>query len=461
MPPLHPTPTRITRPFPFARKPGAGGSKRAGAAVVIRPPGRRDVESGGAPGPAVIAVPGATQAPVKPSDMAEVVDGGESALPAVVDGETVLPTTTTTMTTTTTTTTEEKNDEVTSEREAQAEAEKEAESETETEQVSPMPAASSTMTITTTSTDDEPNTTTTTNTTTALVVAPSNTITASTTSSTIPVSSSTALTLLATTSHTLAPPSSPTPSIASTSSALSNFWHSSAGALAPHRGRRTRSLSPEDSETRVIDVDKVTMAELCRDIHIGRKSTVYERVQKIKLEEREARKRASRESAAERDERIKKESEDELVRRKKTAAMIESGVRSGNPKLKVINGKIIVDEDSLQIDRHERDGRDNVRPEDIELDDAYKRRVNSASWSKRERVERWTAPETLRFYDGLSMFGTDFGMMCQMFHGRSRRQLKNKYNAEERKNPSQVKIALSTRIPVSKDYLAQQKDNIL
>ncbi|KAK9387941.1 hypothetical protein V1515DRAFT_568461 [Lipomyces mesembrius] len=226
------------------------------------------------------------------------------------------------------------------------------------------------------------------------------------------------------------------------------------------RGRRERSLSPEDSEQRVIDAEKVTMADLCRDIHIGRKSTVYDKLQKYRQAEKERKRNAIPESEDERQLRLKLEEDEERERKENAAKMLERGIGEtavDGPKLRVVGGRIIVDEESLQVDRHERDARTEARPEDIETADEYKRRVNSASWSRRERVERWNVAETMKFYDALSMWGTDFGLITQMFRGRSRRQIKNKFNSEERKNPTRIHMALNRRLPVDEQYLKNEK----
>ncbi|KAJ8102192.1 hypothetical protein POJ06DRAFT_249043 [Lipomyces tetrasporus] len=227
-----------------------------------------------------------------------------------------------------------------------------------------------------------------------------------------------------------------------------------------HRGRRERSLSPEDSEERVIDAEKITMAELCRDIHIGRKSKVYDKILEFRQAEKERKRNAVHETEEERQKRLKREETEEKERKKNAATLMERGIGDAavdGPKLRVVGGKIIVDEESLQVDRHERDARAEARPEDIETADEYKRRVNSASWSRRERVERWNVAETMRFYDALSMWGTDFGLIAQMFGGRSRRQIKNKFNSEERKNPTRVHMALNRRLPVDEQFLKSEK----
>ncbi|KAK9473596.1 uncharacterized protein V1510DRAFT_414463 [Dipodascopsis tothii] len=187
------------------------------------------------------------------------------------------------------------------------------------------------------------------------------------------------------------------------------------------------------------------MAELCRDIHIGRKSSNYDKLEQRRQLEKLRRRNAVEETPEDRDKRLKLEEEAERERRKMVNNILEKGV----PRLHVVGGKIVVDEDSLQVDRHERDARPEVAEADKEVEDEFARRVNSGTWSKREKVERWDMAETQKFYEALSMWGTDFNLIAQMFRGRSRRQIKSKFNAEERKNPEKVHMALTRRMPVN------------
>ncbi|EWC45620.1 hypothetical protein DRE_05181 [Drechslerella stenobrocha 248] len=98
--------------------------------------------------------------------------------------------------------------------------------------------------------------------------------------------------------------------------------------------------------------------------------------------------------------------------------------------MRIVNGQLVLDETSVQVDRRERDmGADG--PLEVIEESNLTRRVNSATWSKREKTERWDDEETDRFYEALGMFGTDFEMMSKMFAGRSRRMLKNKEDHEK------------------------------
>lgn len=220
------------------------------------------------------------------------------------------------------------------------------------------------------------------------------------------------------------------------------------GAAKP-RGRR-RAESPEDGESQEIAVNVVKMKDLCRDLRIGKKSKRYHELQQMDFTKlvRE------QEGRAERERRIANGEEEEGEGHETTEMRLErlAGERSRRtmnaPQMRIVNGQIVLDDESLHIDRRERDAVDESVMEVIE-ENQNSRLVNSQTWSKREKVEKWDASSTERFYEALSMFGTDFEIISRMFAGRSRRQLRNKFNNEERKNPGRITTALRTRISVS------------
>ena len=72
-----------------------------------------------------------------------------------------------------------------------------------------------------------------------------------------------------------------------------------------------------------------------------------------------------------------------------------------------------------------------------------------ASYLKRSKAERWTPQETARFFEVLSMVGTDFSLVNQFFPDRDRRQIRNKYKREERENRARVDYALRNRKPLT------------
>lgn len=216
---------------------------------------------------------------------------------------------------------------------------------------------------------------------------------------------------------------------------------------------RTREVTPPNSEELQILPGVVKMADLCRDIKIGKKSKRFTELEKLDWTEVVRKQRATKaqiqaaraagveipppESAEERIERL--------------AAEI-AAVRPPIPQqrhamqVRVVNGQIVLDEETLQIDRRELAQEDG--PREIVEENSLTRRVNAGTWSKREKPERWDMESTEKFYEGLGMFGTDFELISGLFPDRSRRQIKNKFNAEERRNPVRVTNALRKRVVV-------------
>ena len=59
------------------------------------------------------------------------------------------------------------------------------------------------------------------------------------------------------------------------------------------------------------------------------------------------------------------------------------------------------------------------------------------------------------------MFGTDFSLISQLFPHRSRKQIKLKFNLEERRFPEVVELALRRKLPVDfEEYCANTKNDI-
>ncbi|KAH9469892.1 hypothetical protein Pst134EA_007164 [Puccinia striiformis f. sp. tritici] len=119
------------------------------------------------------------------------------------------------------------------------------------------------------------------------------------------------------------------------------------------------------------------------------------------------------------------------------------------PQLRVVNGQMILDQDSLEVDR---------RDQEVELDEMEvveesdaTRLVNSNTWSKSIRGERWTVNDTGLFYDAVRLFGSDFEMISQLFPGRTRRQIRLKWNKEEKKSPEDITRALLGKKPIIRE----------
>ncbi|KDN41533.1 hypothetical protein K437DRAFT_173035 [Tilletiaria anomala UBC 951] len=112
-------------------------------------------------------------------------------------------------------------------------------------------------------------------------------------------------------------------------------------------------------------------------------------------------------------------------------------------RTRIVDGKIVVDEASLQINRAvDADEYDDAEVVEEREDQDFS---NSASYSKRKHVNRWTAEETMRFLEAVSMWGTDFEMIARLFPGRDRRQIKTKWQREEKNQPLQLREAFAIK----------------
>ncbi|KAI0785004.1 hypothetical protein C8Q75DRAFT_723380 [Abortiporus biennis] len=108
------------------------------------------------------------------------------------------------------------------------------------------------------------------------------------------------------------------------------------------------------------------------------------------------------------------------------------------------NGETIIDEHSLFVDRNGED--DTAHYTHVEESDATKF-VNSGSYSKKLRGSRWSAEETELFFDALSQFGENYELISYVLPGRDRKACKNKFKAEDKKNPGRITQCLKERRP--------------
>ncbi|KAI5479784.1 hypothetical protein MNV49_002596 [Pseudohyphozyma bogoriensis] len=115
------------------------------------------------------------------------------------------------------------------------------------------------------------------------------------------------------------------------------------------------------------------------------------------------------------------------------------------PQMRIVDGQLVIDDASLEVDRANNMQVEQDGPREIIEESARDRFVNSATWGKQQRTEKWTAEETTFFYECLGRFGTDFEMIAGLFPTRTRRQIKAKWNKEDRINPKGITAALMQR----------------
>ena len=214
------------------------------------------------------------------------------------------------------------------------------------------------------------------------------------------------------------------------------------------RGRkRKRGPTPEGAETIQITPSEVKMMDLCRDGGTGRKSEREKELEELGRAEFIRKKQtqlnevigdAELEIQATPLESTEARQEQLAYQREK-----EEYVAHNVPNTIIINGQIQIDETSLEIDRHAAAALErNLEQLDAVDETDMTRKINSATWLKRDQSGGWNEMLTERFYDGLRMFGTDFEMISKMFPGRTRHKIKLKFCKEEKINGDRIKATL-------------------
>lgn len=212
-------------------------------------------------------------------------------------------------------------------------------------------------------------------------------------------------------------------------------------------GRRKRAATPEGAETIQITPSEVRMMDLCRDGGTGRKSErekeleELERTEGIRKTQRQLKEVAS--EAEPESQATPLESTEIRLERLARQREQEENVTHNVPNTIIVNGQIQIDESSLEIDRHAAAALErNAEQLDAVDETDMTRKINSATWLKRDKSGGWNEMLTERFYDGLRMFGTDFEMISKMFPGRTRHKIKLKFCKEEKLNGDRIKATL-------------------
>uniref|UniRef100_A0A914HF27 Myb-like domain-containing protein n=1 Tax=Globodera rostochiensis TaxID=31243 RepID=A0A914HF27_GLORO len=135
------------------------------------------------------------------------------------------------------------------------------------------------------------------------------------------------------------------------------------------------------------------------------------------------------------------------------AATQQSSSTTTGPRVMINErGEMVVDEQSLVVMENPEQ---NNTLETVN-DDLLPRRITSLSFRRKaHRSSVWSVLETDLFYEVLSATGTDFGLMHEFIPTRTRVELKNKFNREERSNARRLNEAL--RHPTMLDERLRQR----
>ncbi|KAK4509233.1 mannosyltransferase [Mucor velutinosus] len=207
---------------------------------------------------------------------------------------------------------------------------------------------------------------------------------------------------------------------------------------------------------------EMPMFSFTKDID-GIVSKVFKEMEVLRSESRKKDEERSKMSKEELEAlKLKEAAEERIAREKRDAAKAKEEERrrkeldgqvlaesSNALQVRLVNGEIVLDTDSLVVERTEGQVNYGDDPMEVVEENSMTRKVNSMTYGKRKQSNRWDEFETALFYDCLSQFGTDFEMIANMMPGRTRNQIRMKFNREERLCPEKVtEYMISKRKPM-------------
>ncbi|XP_028456670.1 transcription factor TFIIIB component B'' homolog [Perca flavescens] len=130
------------------------------------------------------------------------------------------------------------------------------------------------------------------------------------------------------------------------------------------------------------------------------------------------------------------------------------------PQVKVAeDGSLIIDEESLTVEVQRAKGPNPAQ----DRDPIFERGSTTtySSFRKGTYSKPWSSEETDMFFLAISMVGTDFSMICQLFPHRARSEIKNKFKKEERENAWRIDKAFKERRKLDIEYFSKLLEKIL
>ncbi|KAF5388464.1 hypothetical protein D9757_004622 [Collybiopsis confluens] len=118
------------------------------------------------------------------------------------------------------------------------------------------------------------------------------------------------------------------------------------------------------------------------------------------------------------------------------------------------NNETIIDEESLFVDRPG-DAEDDTRGYTHVIETDRSKFTNSSTYGTKLRGSRWSKEETELFYDALSRYGENYEFISLQLPGRDRKSCKNKFKAEDKKNPARINHCLNNSLPVDIELLSR------
>ena len=129
------------------------------------------------------------------------------------------------------------------------------------------------------------------------------------------------------------------------------------------------------------------------------------------------------------------------------------------PQVKIgPDGSLVVDETSTVIDTTAaKKAKMDLLNSPLVFESSGKA-TNYGSWGKKRKNVDWPERETVRFFKALSVFGTDFSMMENVFKRRNRHDLKIKFKKEERNNRQLVDKCLAKGLKFDASFFDDESE---
>lgn len=218
-------------------------------------------------------------------------------------------------------------------------------------------------------------------------------------------------------------------------------------------------LSDEELYSKIhVSAENLSLAELCKPtIRIGNTTENFNKARQalVKIAARRDERRSARILARE-----KKISYDKALRMVQGDLPPEDGPKKidllGDPEdeetsgtavqLSLVGGKLQVDQESTILSRNPTANNNN---REVEIENPFENPITSRSYTRVAHTDAWTHDEIIQLYRALSTWGANFTFISQLFPHRTRRQVKRKFAAEEKKNPQLVELALRRKLPMN------------
>ncbi|KAA8499893.1 Transcription factor TFIIIB component B'' [Porphyridium purpureum] len=209
---------------------------------------------------------------------------------------------------------------------------------------------------------------------------------------------------------------------------------------AKHTRKRKAPLSSNDADTTPESIHSRSLKEM---LHGSRKSFGGKPMPSMEAA-RAARKKQRRDRANDADmAEVPSASAPATARASEPVNDVtESTVLAPQVRFDETTGQVIIDEASLILTPGVTGLLGGLDASNVEPIQFASQRAANASFPRGEKRLHWTLADTELFYEGIRKFGTDFSLVESMMPHRSRRQIKQKFNKEEKLNPERVHAAL-------------------